>query len=141
MIDVQLNEAMGKQLMGIIFGAMSYKAVQAKNMEMIMNEAKKVASMKKEADAWNDLSFDMTSRMIDKRFKESKNFLQNGGVANQLPYKKSTTEDDKRFQYIAEQNMLKSRTRFDSAVSNLNKKVSDQKVRASFKLADLKKII
>ena len=53
----------------------------------------------------------------------------------------TVTDDQMRFQYIAEQNMLKSRVRYQTAVSTHNKRIADQKVKATFKLSDLKKVI
>ena len=141
MIDVKINP-IGRQIMTMVLGAMKYQAVmKAQNIKMIQQQKEKVESLKKESEMWDDISFDMTTRLIDKRFKSSKKFMSSGGLdRGSLNFKKTTTDQDHRFQYIAEQNMLKASVRFKGSVSNYNKTLSDKKIKGSFKLADLKKI-
>lgn len=130
----------GRQLLTAVFGAVTYQAnVRAKNMAVMENEMKQISAYQKETDMWNEITFDMTTKLIDKRYNASKEFVQSG--SGQPTFKKTVGQDDKRFLYIAQQNLLKSRTRYQSAVSQQNKRLADQKVKATFKLSDLKKIM
>ena len=76
----------------------------------------------------------MTSRMIDKRYKGSQEFINSGGTTGKSVFKKSLTEADKRIQYIMEQNMLKSRTRYNLTISKHNQLMTDRKIKSSLKI-------
>ena len=142
MINVEISP-FGRQLMAMMLGIAKHQSiVKQKNIQVLQQEKQAIQSLEQERNMWNDISFDMTTRMIDKRYSSSKEFIGSGGSkTGSLRYKKTVTDDELRFQYIAEQNMLKSRVRYQSAVSTHNKRLSDQKVKASFKLSDLKKVI
>lgn len=139
MIDVTLNASMGRQLVTMVIGAMSYQAMmQKKNLDFLKKETEKIGKANAERELWSDLSFDMTSRMIDKRYKGSQEFINSGGTTGKSVFKKSLTEADKRIQYIMEQNMLKSRTRYNLTISKHNQLMTDRKIKSSLKLNDLK---
>ena len=142
MIDVKM-QSFGRELMLMLLGVAKYKAVETqKKIQLIKKQNEAIESLKIEEEKWDDISFGMTSNMIDKRYKGSKEFIRSGGVVtDSLKYKTSVTKDDKRFQYVAKQNMLKARTKYDSAVSSMNKRIADQKIKATFKLSDLKKVM
>ena len=129
MIDVQLSTTVGRSLMGIALGAMTYQANAKKNLlSLIKQETSTIARLQSERDAWTTVSTDLTTRMLDKRFKDP-------------TFKKSNTIEDRKLQFVAKQNMLKARTRYDETVSKFNKNKIDQKVKGSFKLINLKSIL
>ena len=142
MINVEISP-FGRQLMAMMLGVAKHQSmVKQKNLQIFQQEKQAIQSLEKEQNMWNDISFDMTTRMIDKRYSSSKDYVGSGGSkSGSLRYKKTVTDDQMRFQYIAEQNMLKSRVRYQTAVSTHNKRIADQKVKATFKLSDLKKVI
>lgn len=132
----------GRQLMGMFFGAATAKAVQAKNLALVEQEASRINVLQAEMQNWDDISFDITSRIIDKRFKSSQDFIQSrGAVGGPLIPRTAVKDEELRFAYVAKQQMLKSQMRYNSAVSQHNKRLADMKAKASFHLSDLKKIM
>lgn len=113
----------GRQLMMVAFGSASAKALQAKNVALVEQQASKIIQLKQEARNYEDLSFELSGRIIDMRSKTS------------------NSSSDNRLAYMANQNMLKAHSRYNNAVSSYNKRLADMKAKASFKLADLKKVI
>lgn len=139
MIDVTLNANMGRQLMTMVIGVMSYQAnLNKKNIELFKKETENVQRLQTERDLWSDLSFDMTSRVIDKRYKGSKEFINSGGSKGSTTFKKSASESEKRIQYIMQQNMLKSRTRYNTTISKYNQLMTDKKMKSAMKMVDAK---
>ena len=128
MIDVQINP-FGRSLVTMILGAMKMQAMmQAKNVANLKKETDKIISLKKDNALWEDISFDITTKMLDKRFKEP-------------TFKKSLNQADRNLQYITEQQSLKSRTRYNSAVSQYNQRLTEKKVKTAFRLVDIKKVL
>ena len=129
MINVTLDTNAGRSLMGIAIGVMTYQAkLQKSNLSLLRKETSTIMNLQKERDIWSDLSNNITTRMLDKRFKDP-------------TFKRSMTDSDRSLQYVAKQNMLKARTRYDSSVSKYNQKKADMKVKSSFKMMDLKDIL
>jgi|LGVE01.1.fsa_nt_gb hypothetical protein len=132
MIDVQI-QPFGRTLMSMALGVLKYQAnVKAKNIEGFKKELKNIQEIKTNRDMMTEISFDMTSRLLDKRFTTSKEYIKSGGIGEKQ-FKKSTSEQEKVLQYITEKNMLKARVRFNSAVSAHNQNITDQKIKNSFK--------
>jgi hypothetical protein len=113
----------GRQLMMMSFGAMGAKAIQAKNLALVEQEASRIIQYQQEVRNYEDLSFELSGRIIDMRSKSPK------------------SASDNRLAYMANQNMLKAHSRYNNAVSNYNKRLADMKAKASFRLADLKKLM
>jgi len=128
MIDVQINP-FGRSLMTMMLGVMKYQAVvQAKNVAELKKQANNIAGIKKDLDMWNEVSMDMTSRMLDKRY-------------NDPTYKRSTSAEDRNLDYLTKQQLLRSRVKLNSAVTQYNQRLSEKKVKTSFKLINLKQIL
>ena len=113
----------GRQLMMVAFGAMSARALQAKNVALVEQEASRIMQLKQEARNYEDISFELSGRIIDMRSKSPK------------------SSADNRLAYMANQNMLKAHSRYNNAVSSYNKHLADLKAKSSFNLADLKKLL
>jgi len=113
----------GRQLMMVAFGAMSARALQAKNVALVEQEASRIMQLKQEARNYEDISFELSGRIIDMRSRAPK------------------SATDNRLAYMANQNMLKAHSRYNNAVSSYNKRLADMKAKSSFKLADLKKLL
>ena len=128
MIDVTLNPA-GRSLMTMMMGVLKYQAVvKAKNIENFKKDIETIKTLRTEQDFLTDLSVDMTTRMMDKRFKDP-------------TFKKSTSESDKALKYIVEKNKLKSRIKLNSVVSQYNQNVLDKKINTSFKLINMNQVL
>jgi hypothetical protein len=112
----------GRQLMLTAFGAVSAKALQARNVALVEQEASRVLQLQQDARTYEDISFELSGRIIDMRTKKPE-----GG-------------EDARLAYMANQNMIKAHVRYNNAVSSYNKRLADQKAKSSFKLADLRRL-
>jgi len=122
MINPEIS-LIGRQLMMVYFGAVSAKALQAKNVALVEQEASRLVQLQQDVRNYEDLSFELSGRIIDMRSKPPK------------------SASDNRLAYMANQNMLKALSRYNNAVSSYNKHLADMKAKASFNLADLKKVI
>ena len=112
----------GRQLMLTAFGAVSAKALQVRNVALVEQEASRVLQLQQDARTYEDISFELSGRIIDMRTKKPE-----GG-------------EDARLAYMANQNMIKAHVRYNNAVSSYNKRLADQKAKSSFKLADLRRL-
>lgn len=141
MIDVQL-QPFARNLMTAYIGALAYNQnLFAKQQKTLSDERSKISKVKEDADMWSEMSFDLTVGMIDKRFKDSKNYIRSGGQSGSLRFKQSLSENDKHLQMMMEKNMLKSRTKYENTVSQYNQRINDRKMRASVKRLDLRKFV
>jgi len=112
----------GRQLMLTAFGAVSARALQAKNVALVEQEASRVLQLQQDARTYEDISFELSGRIIDMRTKSP------------------NETDNARLAYMANQNMLKAHVRYNNAVSSYNKRLADQKAKSSFKISDLRRI-
>lgn len=141
MIDVSI-QPIGRSLLAMGLGAMKYNAVRQQNeMQLFSNQLNEINRLKSESDFMSDLTFDLTTSMIDKRFSSSKQYLQTRGASGDFQFKKSTSKSDRALVSLTEKNAIKTRVRYNNAVSTHNKKILDKKMKSSFKLVDLKKYI
>jgi hypothetical protein len=136
MIDVTISP-IGRQLMSLAIGRIAYASnVQKKNIQMINKRREDLQNKQEDLEMFQEMSFDMTVSMLDKRYKESKGFIQSGGTTEGR-FKKSLSEDQKRLQVVMHKNMLKARTRFDQTVSSYNKLITDQKMQSAVRKLNL----
>ena len=125
--------------MSMYIGALAYQqGIQRRNLEMVQRERTTIEASKKEADMWAEMSFDVTTGMIDKRYKESKTFIQSGGRVGEIRFKSSLSEHERQLAYLTRQNMMRSRSRYENTVSRYNQKMTDRKLRSSMKKIDLR---
>jgi len=141
MINVEVTP-FGRQLMSAYIGAVAYQAnIQRRNLESIKRNQASLAKAKNEADMWAEMSFDITSGMIDKRYTESKQFMESGGKSGAIKFKRTLTEQQRHIQYLTTQNMLKARTRYENTVTSHNQRMTNLKMRASIKKIDLRQFL
>ena len=139
MINVNISP-MGRSLMSAYIGAIAYQGkIQHRNLEMLTKHQNNLQQAKKDAEVWEEVSFDITTGMIDKRFRESKTFIASGGTAGELRFKRSLSEAERQLEATTRYNMLKARTRYENTISTYNKKMLDRKLRSSAKKIDLRK--
>jgi hypothetical protein len=114
-------------------GAFKTQAIAKQKLEQqLQTSYKDLLKQEQETEQFRDISFNITSDLIDKRFKESKQFLKTG-TTDLLRYKKSTTQEQKRVRALTRKQYLQSRNRYSNSVSNHNKKILDMKMKSSFK--------
>src|SRR5690606_30512379 len=111
--------------------------MKQKQIELMKQGERAVQEKKQDFDLWSEMSFSMTSEMMDKRFRESKQFIGSGGQSGSIRLKKSLSEQERQLQYLTQQNMLKSRTKYENTVSQYNQRLTDQKMKSSIKKIDL----
>jgi len=141
MINVQL-QPFARNLMTAYIGAIAYQnAVLVRNAQAMKRDASTLQKAKQDADMWAEMTFDLTVGMIDKRFKDSKDYIRSGGQGGSIRFKKSLSEHERHYQMTMEKNMLKSRTRYENTVSQYNQRINDRKMRASVKRLDLRKFV
>ena len=138
MINVTLDTNIGRTLLTMTIAAMKYKeVVEKKALQNLETTFKNIENIRETKELFTELSTDTTARLLDKRFNVSKDFIKSGGTKGALKFKKSTTQEDKNLQYITQKNALKARTRYNSAVSNYNQKLTDIKIKTSYKLIEV----
>lgn len=141
MINVQL-QPFARNLMTAYIGAIAYQnAVLVRNAQAMKRDASTLQKAKQDADMWAEMTFDLTVGMIDKRFRESKDYIRSGGQGGSIRFKRSLSEHERHYQMTMEKNMLKSRTRYENTVSHYNQRINDRKMRASVKRLDLRKFV
>ena len=141
MINVQL-QPFARNLMTAYIGAIAYQnAVLVRNAQAMKRDASTLQKAKQDADMWAEMTFDLTVGMIDKRFRESKDYIGSGGQSGSIRFERSLSEHERHYQMTMEKNMLKSRTRYENTVSHYNQRINDRKMRASVKRLDLRKFV
>ncbi len=136
MIDVTISP-IGRQLMTMAIGRIAYAShVQNQNMQLIKKKKDELNQTRESYELFNQMSFDLTVSMLDKRYKESQGFIQTGGQT-QGRFKKSLSDDQKRLQAVIQKNMLKARTRYDQNTSSYNKLITDQKMQSAVRKLNL----
>lgn len=141
MIDVTI-QPIGRTLLAMSLSAIKYKAVMVqKEYQLFKTEVANLARLEEESSFMSDLTFDLTSSMIDKRFTTSKQYVQTRGVKSDFQFKKSTSKSDRELVQLAKQNAIKTRVKYSRAVSSHNKRVMDYKMKSSLRYVDMKKYI
>jgi phosphatidate phosphatase APP1 len=71
---------------------------------------------------------DMTSRMLDKRY-------------NDPTFKRSTSVEDRNLHRLTKQQALRSRVKLNSAVTQYNQRLSEKKIKTSFKAINIDQVL
>lgn len=141
MIDVNATP-FAKNLLGIAFGTIAFNQAQnKKQLDAILKEKAKQEQLKEQFKVWDDLNFQITTEVIDKRFKSSKMFRETGLKTEPLQIKKSVSEEQRALQIYTEQQMMKSRMLFEKQASRYNQKILDQKIKTQSRKIDLSAIL
>lgn len=129
----------GRTLMTMGLARMTYlHNINQKNIQMIAQAKTQAETSKKTFEAWQDLSFNLTSTMLDKRFKTSKEFISSGGSASgDLIFRRKISESDSQMRMIVHENMIRSRTSLEKHVSTYNQKIQDKKFANQVRALDL----
>ncbi len=129
----------GRTLMAMGLARMTYiHNVNQKNLSMLAQAKKEAETSKKTFETWQDLSFNLTSTMLDKRFRTSKDFIASGGsISDDLSFRKKINESDQQMRMIVHENMIRARTSLQKHVSNYNQKIQDKKFATQVRALDL----
>ena len=136
MIEIQ---PFGRTLMTMGLARMSYlHNINQKNISMLAQTKKQTETSKETFEMWQDLSFNLTSTMLDKRFRTSKDFIASGGtVSSDLNFKRKINETDQQMQMIISENMNRSKASYQKHVSTYNQKIQDKKFATNVKALNL----
>ena len=136
MINVTI-QPFGRSLMMMAIGSLKYQAmIKEKNIKAVEQSLKELEQQKKDVEMLDDMSFNMTSNIIDKRFSASRSFIETKG--QQLytgPIKKTATKEERILQQLSQKRMLKARTKYNNAVTSYNKTIIDKNLRSIYKFA------
>lgn len=129
----------GRTLMAMALGKMTYlHNVNQRNISMIAQAKANVETSRETFETFQDLSFNLTSSMLDKRFKASKDFISSGGSASgDLNFRRKISEADKQMRMIIQENMNRARASLEKHVSTYNQKIQDKKFAAQVRALDL----
>jgi len=143
MIDVILNP-FGRNLMLMGLAVAKHQVLtNQRNAAAIDKQLKNISKLRKDTELTRDISLEINTNMLDKRFNTSKQFINSGGgdVPSQFNFKKSLSKEDKNIKYLVNKQALKSRSRLNTSISQYNKRLLDKQTRASFKLVNLKAVL
>lgn len=139
MIDVTV-QPIGRSLLAIGLGAVKYKAmIQQRQIAEYKKQVAQLNELQERSAMMNELTFDITSSMIDKRFTSSKQYIATRGQTSDFALKKSLTKEDRKILKLANQNAMQSRVRYNKSVSQYNKWIHDQKMKSNLRAIDIQK--
>lgn len=136
MIDVTI-QPFGRTLASMALGVMKYKAVvNQRNTEFLAQQTKQIEEIQKDVDLLEEISFDITTDLIDKRFNTSKEFIRTGGLSRpkSFNYKKSTSENDRNLQRLIDKKLLQTKASLNNATSTYNQKLETMKQKMNYKM-------
>ena len=142
MNDVTI-QPFGRSLVAITLGTMKYKQVQLQKATKQLNEdLDKINQLKADEENASQISVQLTTQLIDKRYKSSKSFMEQGDTrfVSQLQYKKSTTKSQKELRNLSEKQVMIARQRTNRAVSSYNKRLETLKANSMYRRIDFKEI-
>lgn len=132
MIDVTIQK-FGRSLLSMTLGVMKYQATMKEQaIAGLQKEVKKIGELKGQADLLEDITFELTSDIIDKRFTTSKQFLETGIAPKQFDFKKSTSKNQRQLQQLRQNQTLRAKTRLNQSISIYNQKVLTSKIITSY---------
>jgi hypothetical protein len=136
MTDVNITP-FGRQLMTLAIGRIAYSTQMTnRNIQLITSKKQEIDRSKENLQLFQEMSFDMTVSMLDKRFNASKGFIQTGGTTAGK-FKKSLTDEQVRIQNILETNSIKARTKYNQTISSYNQMIQDKKMQSAVRKLNL----
>jgi citrate lyase gamma subunit len=132
MIDVTIQQ-FGRSLVALSLGAAKVQAQQKKALNDIIEQRREERFRRiQEVNTFEEVSFNLTSKMIDKRFSSSKQFMETG-ASDRLVFKKTVSEEQKGALQALNKQTLKAKARYNIAAESYNTAMQNVKVQAAFK--------
>lgn len=135
MIDIT---PFGRQLMGLAIGRIAYmqNTIQ-KNINIIQKHQSMMKEDQEDLMRWDEMNFNLSVSLLDKRFKESKAFIQSGGDVPKNRFKRSSPREQIELQTVIEKSVMKSRMRYEKNVSSYNKLILEKTMQSAVKKLSL----
>lgn len=135
MIDIT---PFGRQLMGIAIGRIAYmQNTLQKNINIIQKHQSMMKEDQEDLMRWDEMNFNLSVSLLDKRFKESKAFIQSGGDVPKNRFKRSSPREQIELQTVIEKSVMKSRMRYEKNVSSYNKLILEKNMQSAVKKLSL----
>lgn len=135
MIDIT---PFGRQLMALAIGRIAYmQNTLQKNINIIQKHQSMIKEDQEELMRWDEMNFNLSVSLLDKRFKESKAFIQSGGDVPKNRFKRSSPREQIELQTVIEKSVMKSRMRYEKNVSSYNKLILEKTMQSAVKKLSL----
>lgn len=135
MIDIT---PFGRQLMGLAIGRIAYvQNTINKNINIIQKHQSIIKEDQEDLMRWDEMNFNLSVSLLDKRFKESKAFIQSGGDVPKNRFKRSSPREQIELQTVIEKSVMKSRMRYEKNVSSYNKLILEKTMQSAVKKLSL----
>ncbi|HPG43235.1 MAG TPA: hypothetical protein PLJ98_05440 [Acholeplasmataceae bacterium] len=135
MIDIT---PFGRQLMGLAIGRIAYmQNTINKNINIIQKHQSMMKEDQEDLMRWDEMNFNLSVSLLDKRFKESKAFIQSGGDVPKNRFKRSSPREQIELQTVIEKSVMKSRMRYEKNVSSYNKLILEKTMQSAVKKLSL----
>ena len=135
MIDIT---PFGRQLMGLAIGRIAYmQNTLQKNINIIQKHQSMMKEDQEDLMRWDEMNFNLSVSLLDKRFKESKAFIQSGGDVPKNRFKRSSPREQIELQTVIEKSVMKSRMRYEKNVSSYNKLILEKTMQSAVKKLSL----
>ena len=128
----------GRQLMSLAIGrdALIQNNLQ-KNVSMLQRHQTIIKDDEASLMQWDEMNFNLSVSLLDKRFKESKQFITSGGDVPKNRFKRSSPSEQIALQTVIEKNVMKAQTRYQKNVSNYNKLILEKNMQSAVKKLSL----
>jgi len=135
MIDIT---PFGRQLMGLAIGRIAYmQNTINKNINIIQKHQSMMKEDQEDLMRWDEMNFNLSVSLLDKRFRESKAFIQSGGDVPKNRFKRSSPREQIELQTVIEKSVMKSRMRYEKNVSSYNKLILEKTMQSAVKKLSL----
>ncbi len=128
----------GRQLMSLAIGRIAYmQNTLQKNINIIQKHQSMMKDDQEDLMQWDEMNFNLSVSLLDKRFKESKQFITSGGDVPKNRFKRSSPAEQVNLQAVIEKNVMKTQTRYQKNVSNYNKLILEKNMQSAVKKLSL----
>ena len=128
----------GRQLMSLAIGraALIQNNLQ-KNISMLQRHQTMIKDDEASLMQWDEMNFNLSVSLLDKRFSESKRFITSGGDVPKNRFKRSSPAEQVNLQAVIEKNVMKAQTRYQKNVSIYNKLILEKNMQSAVKKLSL----
>ena len=135
MMDIQ---PFGRQLLMLTFGRIAYQENMIKrNIALIQKETKNLRKAESDLSDLEEINRSVSITLLDKRFKESKQFISSGGVTPKNRFKRSASSDQIELQHVVEKNLIKAQISYSHKINTYNSMIMNKNMQAAMKRLSL----
>lgn len=135
MMDIQ---PFGRQLLALAFGRITYQENMIKrNMALIQKENQNLKKTERDLSDLEDINRSISITLLDKRFKESQQFISSGGTTPKNRFKRSASSDQLELQAFVENSLIMSQVAYNKKVNSYNIMIMNKNMQAAMKRLSL----